>query len=79
MEYLRGLTGHNNKQKKRKFTIERLRLVNESFNNIKSIKLFGYEDKFLSHINSIHKQELEIAKETFLTGEFFHFLVTSID
>ena len=44
--------------------------INESFNNIKGIKLYGWENKFLNTIESTYKEELAIEDRVLLRNKF---------
>ena len=37
---------------------ERMKHINESFQNIKGIKLYGWESKFLEKIEKLHEEEV---------------------
>jgi len=43
--------------------------INESFNNIKSVKLFGWENKFLNNIGNTYKEELAIGDKALLRNK----------
>ena len=60
LEYIRSKTGSNDDDKRRELNTKRALQINESFNNIKSVKLFGWEGKFIDSIQSIYKKQQEL-------------------
>lgn len=48
--------------------------INESFNNIKSVKLFGWEAKFMSAIEAIYRKELKLDELILLRSKAFEFV-----
>ena len=60
LNYVRGKTEKEINEKKREFSTERMKYINESFYNIKSLKLFGWESKFLSKIEDCYLSEKDL-------------------
>ena len=48
-------------------------LINESFTNIKTVKLFGWESNFQSKVDNIFQEELTIEDEADFRGMFYNF------
>ena len=48
--------------------------INESFNNIKGIKLYGWENKFIDKIESIYKKEIQLKNTVELRTLLYDFL-----
>ena len=60
LNYVRGKTEKEINEKKREFSTERMKYINESFYNIKSLKLFGWESKFLNKIEECYVSEKDL-------------------
>ena len=58
--YIRGKTEKEINEKSREFSTERYKYINESFYNIKSVKLFGWEKKFLNKIEDAYQNEKKL-------------------
>ena len=75
--YWRGKTEEDiNKQKSTKHE-KRMLYINESFNNIKGVKLYGWENKFLNTIESTYKEELAIEDRVLLRNKL-HDIISGI-
>ena len=48
--------------------------INESFQNIKGVKLYGWEGKFLEKIENIYKEEVVIADKSLLRNKVYDFV-----
>ena len=57
LTYLRASRSNSLAQKKQKKNIERMSYINEAFQNIKGIKLYGWEEKLNNRIESLHDEE----------------------
>lgn len=57
MSYLKEWTEKNIKLEARDLTDKRISLINECFQNIKGVKLYGWEQKFLAKIEDIYGAE----------------------
>ena len=64
MQHARSKTEHDVNEKKRGKSELRSLYINESFNNIKTVKLFGWETDFIQKIDKIYKEELELEDKT---------------
>jgi ABC-type bacteriocin/lantibiotic exporter with double-glycine peptidase domain len=67
--YLRGKSGQKVNEEQREKHEKRMLHINESFNNIKSVKLYGWETKFLKTIESIYQEELAIGDKQLLLNK----------
>ena len=70
---IRGHTEKEINEKRNSLQTERALHVNEAFGNIKSIKLFGWEAKFLATIEAIYRRELELDEKILLRNKFYEF------
>ena len=48
--------------------------INESFHNIKGVKLQGWENKFLDKIEAIYQEELELEDKALYRDKFYELL-----
>ena len=55
-------------------TDKRMLHINESFQNIKGIKLYGWENKFINKIENIYKEEIEMKNTAEMRNKFYDFL-----
>ena len=60
VQYIRGKTESKISEEQRGKSEKRHLYINESFNNIKTVKLFGWEPDFLKKVSDIYKEELDI-------------------
>jgi len=58
---------------------ERMKHINESFQNIKGIKLYGWENKFLDKIEKIHEEEVSLQDKCMLRNKLHDMLNGSLD
>ena len=58
--YIRGKTESSIGEKSSSKHKQRSLYINESFNNIKTVKLFGWEPDFLKKIDDVYQEQLEI-------------------
>ena len=49
-------------------------MINESFNNIKTVKLFSWENQFVDSIDRVYKEELQFEDTKVLRESFFTFI-----
>ena len=62
--YIRGSTESDMHKQKRVKSDKRMSHINESFHNIKGVKLQGWENKFIDKIEAIYQEELELEDKT---------------
>lgn len=55
-------------------TDKRMLHINESFQNIKGVKLYGWENKFINKIENIYKEEVSIKDSAEIRNKFYDFL-----
>ena len=55
-------------------TDKRMLHINESFQNIKGVKLYGWENKFLDKIENIYKEEISIKNTLEVRNKMYDFL-----
>ena len=60
VNYIKGKTEKEINEIARGKREKRSLYINESFNNIKTVKLFGWEPDFLDKVNTVLQEELEI-------------------
>ena len=53
---------------------ERIRYINESFHNIKGIKLYGWENKLLDRIESVYQEEVELEDKNTVRDRIYDFI-----
>jgi len=58
----------------REKTDKRMLHINESFQNIKGVKLYGWENKFIDKIEGIYREEVDIKEKTLMREQFYDFL-----
>ena len=75
LEYVRSKTGSNDDDKRRELNTKRALQINESFNNIKSVKLFGWEGKFIDSIQSIYKKQQELDDKELVRNKCFDMMM----
>ena len=76
--YIRAKTEKEIHEKQREYSTERYKYINESFYNIKSVKLFGWEQKFLNKIEEAYENEKKLENQCMLRNKFYDFLNSSI-
>ena len=47
--------------------------INESFQNIKGIKLYGWENKFIDKMENIYKEEIEMKNTAEVRNKVYDF------
>ena len=76
--YIRGKTETNDGEKRHSKHRERTMYVNESFNNIKTVKLFGWEPDFLRKVDEVYQEELKLEDKAHARSKIYeifdHFL-----
>ena len=76
--YIRGKTETNDGEKRHSKHRERTMYVNESFNNIKTVKLFGWEPDFLKKVDEVYQEELKLEDKAHARSKIYeivdHFL-----
>ena len=78
LSYVRGKTEKEINEKKGQFSTERYKYINESFYNIKSLKLFGWESKFLNKIEDAYMSEKELDQQCLVRNKFYDAISSSI-
>ena len=53
---------------------ERIRYINESFHNIKGIKLYGWENELLDRIESVYQEEVELEDKNTVRDRIYDFI-----
>ena len=59
-------------------TEKRMLYINESFQNIKGIKLYGWENKFLDHIEGVHQEEIALEDLSLFRNRIFDFVTNGL-
>ena len=72
--YIRGSMESTLDKEKRVKHDQRMAHINESFHNIKGIKIQGWEDKFLQKIEAIHQEELALEDRALYRDMFYDFV-----
>ena len=70
-DYIRGKTEKDISEKQKEKKTKRTMYISESFNNIKTVKLYGWEQKFQKMINSVYQEELEIGDSALLRHKIY--------
>ena len=52
---------------------KRMLHINESFQNIKGIKLYGWENKFIDKMENIYKEEIEMKNTAEVRNKVYDF------
>jgi len=73
-QYIRGKTEKDVGEKKRGKTEQRNLYINESFNNIKTVKLFGWEQDFIEKIDKVYNEELALEDGMLYRAKFYDML-----
>ena len=60
VQYIKGKTESSINQQLKSKREKRSLYINESFNNIKSVKLFGWEPDFLHKVDEVFQEEMDI-------------------
>ena len=68
---MQGKTEKDIGEKQREKSQKKSLYINESFNNIKSVKLYGWEPKFIKTIQQVYREELEIGDTALLRQKVF--------
>ena len=55
-------------------TDKRMLHINESFQNIKGVKLYGWENKFIDKIENIYKEEIEMKNSAEVRNKVYDLL-----
>lgn len=50
-----------------------MRYINESFHNIKGVKLYGWENKLLDRIEKVYKEEVAFEDQSLIRNKIFDF------
>mmetsp|Transcript_36652 Transcript_36652/g.48120 ORF Transcript_36652/g.48120 Transcript_36652/m.48120 type:complete len:809 (+) Transcript_36652:302-2728(+) len=78
LEYIRGKTETAIGEKQRGKREQRSLYINESFSNIKTVKLFGWEPDFLKKVDEVFQEELDIEDKQHARAKIYdvlnHFL-----
>ena len=72
--YIRGSTESEVHKEKRVKHDKRMAHINESFHNIKGVKLQGWENKFLEKIEAIYQEELDLDEKTLYRDKFYELI-----
>ena len=71
MGYIRGSTEKEVNKEKREKHDKRMAHINESFQNIKGVKLYGWENKFLDKIEDLYQQEMALEDKCLYRNKFY--------
>lgn len=74
LSYVRETTEKDIQKDKREKTDKRMSHINESFQNIKGVKLYGWENKFLDKIENIYQEESALETRTHTRNAIYDFL-----
>ena len=74
MGYFRSSTESEVHKEKREMHDKRMAHINESFQNIKGVKLYGWENKFLDKIEGIYQKELALEDSTLYRNKFYELI-----
>ena len=55
-----------------------MRYINESFHNIKGIKLYGWETKLLDRIEKVYQEEVALEDQTLVRNKIYDFFNGSL-
>ena len=69
--YVQGSAESEVHKEKREKHDRRMGHINESFHNIKGVKLYGWETKFLEKIEAIYQEELALEDKTLYRDKFY--------
>ena len=73
MSYVRESANKDLDKEGRKKLDSRMEHINETFQNIKGVKLYGWEGKFLEKIENIYKEEMVIRDKSLIRNKVFDF------
>jgi ABC-type multidrug transport system fused ATPase/permease subunit len=74
LKYFKGKMSSDVSEQQRGKKEQRTLYINESFNNIKAVKLFGWEPDFLEKVDSVYKEELVLEDKQETREMIFTFL-----
>lgn len=74
VQYVRGKTEKDVSEKQRSKKEQRSLYINEAFNNIKTVKLFGWEPDFIQKIDEVYKEEIELEDKMLLRAKIYDLL-----
>ena len=74
MSFVRQSTEKNIMNQMREKKDKRMLHINESFQNIKGIKLYGWEQKFIDKIESIYKEETALKHHSQMRNAVYDFI-----
>ena len=74
INHVRGKTESKIHEEQHEKSSKRHRYINESFNNIKTVKLFGWEPDFIEKVDTLFKEELEIENRSELRGKVYEII-----
>ena len=78
MGYIRGSNESEIHKEKREKHDKRMAHINESFHNIKGVKLYGWETKFLDKIEAIYQEEVALEDKTMYRNKFYEIIEGAI-
>ncbi len=70
-QYSRGKTEKEISEKQSSKREQRSLYINESFNNIKTVKLFGWEPNFIKKIDQVYQEELALEDKMLYRAKFY--------
>lgn len=79
VQYSAGRTEGVIQKKLREKQEERSLAISESFNNIKTIKLFGWETNFLERADNVYQEQLLVEDELLLRQKVYNFAETLLE
>ena len=78
MGYLREKAGNKIDKEQKEKNKDRMRYINESFHNIKGIKLYGWENKLLGRIEDVYQQEVALEDQTLVRNKVYDFFTGTL-
>ena len=74
MGYVREKLNKDKDKEQHEKNKERMLYINESFQNIKGIKLYGWENKLLDRIENVYQEEVALEDQTILRNRIYDFV-----
>ena len=72
--WLRNYTEKDLREQARTKTEKRMQHINESFQNIKGVKLYGWENKFINKIEGIYQEEASLRDTELFRAKIYDFI-----
>ena len=78
MGYAREKISNDVEKQRKEKNKDRMRYINESFHNIKGIKLYGWETKLLDRIEKVYQEEVALEDQTLVRNKIYDFFSGSL-